>query len=99
MNKKYKFKYKKSYSPFWKTKEVIGHSLEYVEDSILDDKGNLLQRIKKPQNAMVLYLENGAIERIANWDSYDLSLGIDWVFVTKEAMERESGQDIKLNVG
>lgn len=98
MNKRYKFKYRKSYFPFWKTKEVIGHSIEYVEDSILDPNGNTVQKIKKPQDAMILYYENGSIERIGNWSSYDLFLGIDWVLVTKDSMQREVGQNIPFNI-
>lgn len=98
MNKKYKFKFKKPYSLFWKTEEVIGHSIEYIEDSILDQNNNVVQKIKKPQNSMILYLEDGSIKRIAQWDTYDLSLGLDWVLVTKESMEREAGQQIPFNV-
>ena len=98
MNKKYKFKYKKSYSPFWITKEVIGHSIEYVADSIYDEKGTLLQKIQKPLNSMILYLEDGTINRIAQWDTYDLNLGIDWVLVTKDNMKRDAGQDIPFNM-
>lgn len=98
MNKKYKFKYKKHYSPFWKTQEVIGHSLEYIDDTILDENNNIVQKIKKPQNAMILYLEDGSIKRISKWDSYDLYLGLDWVIITKNAMKKESGQDIPFNI-
>jgi len=98
MNKRYKFKYKKHYSPLWRTELVIGHSIEYIEDSILDEKGIVVQRIKKPQNSMILYLEDGSIKRIAQWDTYDLFLGIDWVLVTKDSMKKEAGQDIPFNI-
>jgi hypothetical protein len=98
MNKKYKFKYKKSNSPFWKTEDVIGHSIEYAEDSIIDENNHIVQKIKKPQNSMILYLEDGSIKRISKWDTYDLYLGLDWVLVTKEAMQKEAGQNIPLNV-
>lgn len=94
MNKRYKFKYKKSYSPFWISKEVIGHGIEFVNDSIYDEKGNLLQQIKKPLNSMVLYFEDGSIFKIAKWDTYDLYLGLDWVLATKSSLENQAGQGI-----
>lgn len=95
---KYKFKYKKSNSFFWKTKNVIGHSLEYFDEKILNSKGELLQVNKHPQNSMVLYFEDGSLERIGEWDKYDLKLGVDWKLSVKNQMEKEVGQDIKLNV-
>lgn len=95
---KYKFNYKHKNSFLWKSKEVVGHSLEYYNDKILDSNNKLLQVISKPQNAMVLYYENGSIERIANWNEYDLKLNTDWVLATKKQMENEISQDVKVNI-
>lgn len=95
---KYKFKYKKKGSFFWKSKEVIGHSIEYYDDTIFNSKKEIIQINKKPQNAMILYYEDGSIERISNWNNYDLRLEKDWVLVTKQSMEKEIGQDIRLNI-
>jgi len=95
---KYKFNYKKTNSLFWKSKEVIGHSLEYYDEKIYNQNNELLQINKKPQNSMILYYENGSIERICNWDKYDLKLNTDWVLATKKSIEKEIGQDVKINM-
>ncbi|MEY2859112.1 MAG: hypothetical protein RLZZ74_3425 [Cyanobacteriota bacterium] len=49
-------------------------------------------------NTMALYLENGGIQTIPNWDQYSLKLGVDWVIAVKENMESQTGTDIKLAV-
>lgn len=46
---------------------------------------------------MDLYHKNGSITSISGWSKCDLRLGKDWVLATKELMEKESGQDVKLN--
>lgn len=95
---KYRFKYKRKLSLFWKSKMVIGHSIEYYDERIYDGNNNLIQLTKHPKNAMVLYYEDGSLERIADWDNYDMKLGVDWKLAIKQQMEREINQDIKLNV-
>lgn len=92
---KYKFNYKKKNSFFWKYKIVVAHSLEYYDEKIYNNKNELIQINKKPQNSMVLYFEDGSIERIGNWNEYDLKLNIDWVIAIRKSMEKEIGQDIK----
>ena len=47
---------------------------------------------------MDLFLKDGSIFSIGEWHRYGLFLGTDWLLVTKTNMEKESGQDIKLNV-
>jgi hypothetical protein len=81
---RYKFKYKRYF--WWNTKEVIGHSLERDYDG------------KYNTNRMVLYFEGGGIEVISDWNKYCLKLGNDWVLAQKNAMEKEIGQELKLNV-
>jgi hypothetical protein len=82
----------------WKSKEVVGHSLEYYNDKIFDSNNKLLQVISKPQNSMILYYENGSLERIANWNDYDMKLKTDWILATKKQIENEIGQDVKINL-
>ena len=53
-------------------------------------------RLDQSNNRMDLFFENGSIKSIGQWDKYDLFLGTDWVLFTKNQMEDESGQDIKL---
>ena len=95
---KYKFNYKSKNSFIWKSKEIIGHSLEYYDEKIYKNNYELFQINKKPQNAMILYYENGSIERIANWNEYDLKLNTDWVLATKKQIVCEIGQDVKINM-
>lgn len=95
---KYKFKYKYKNSFFWKTKDVIGHSLEYYDEKIFNGRNELVQVNRHPQNVMVLYYEDGSIERISEWDKCDMKLGIDWKLAIQRQMEKEVGQDVKLNL-
>jgi hypothetical protein len=55
-------------------------------------------RYDKEIDRMDVYHENGSITSLSKWSNYDLFLGVDWVLFTKEQMEKESGQDIKLKV-
>lgn len=81
---KYKFNYKRKF--FWRSVEVVGHSLERSQDGTYNS------------NRMVLYYENGGIEVLPNWSQCSLRLGVDWVLAQKEAMEKEAGGPVKLNV-
>ena len=45
-----------------------------------------------------LFLKDGSIHELPKFSELEIKLGTDWVLVTKEMMEKESGQDIKLNV-
>lgn len=56
-------------------------------------------RLDKELNRMDFYIPDGSIMSLTNWDRYDMKLGIDWVLFTKKQMEKESGQQIPLNVG
>lgn len=47
---------------------------------------------------MTLFFEDGGIQEIAGFKNYDAKLGIDWVLATKEQLEKEAGQPVKLNV-
>ncbi len=51
------------------------------------------------QDKMVLYFEDGSIREIKKWKNCELSLGTDWVNVTKKSMEAKAGQTIPLAVG
>jgi len=82
----YKFIYKKDNSWFWKTKIVKGHSIE------TDRNGSLT-------GGMTLYYPDGSIERIANWQNYNLKLGTDWLLACKEQAEREAQKKIQLEEG
>lgn len=55
-------------------------------------------RLDKDNNRMDLFLEDGSIYSISQWDKYDLYLGIDWVLENKKQMEKEAGQNITLNI-
>lgn len=81
---KYKFNYKKTF--FWHSVEVVGHALERNPDGTYNN------------NKMVLYYENGGIEVLSDWSKCSLRLGLDWVLAQKEAMEKEAGNPVKLNV-
>jgi len=47
---------------------------------------------------MDVYHENGSITSIPKWHECYLFLETDWVLFTKKQMEKESGQQINLNV-
>lgn len=95
MNYKFKYKHKKDW--FWKTKLVVGHGIDYLEEITIDPKTNLItNKIRKPIDSMILYFENGGIERIPEWSSYFLKLDVDWKLVIKNKMEQESGIEVKL---
>ena len=49
------------------------------------------------QNRMIVYKEDGSIIGIGNWSKMSMKLGVDWVLFTKDQMERESGQSVKLD--
>lgn len=95
---KYKFKYKHKKNFFWKSKNVIGHSIEYFDEKIFNTKNELIQINRRPQNCMILYYEDGSLERISEWDKYDMKLGIDWKIAVQKQMESEIGQDVKLKL-
>lgn len=78
--KKFKIKFKKTGSFFWKSRVVVGSKL---------DTG---------LNRLTLYYEDGSIEELAKYSDMDVKLGLDWVLATKDALEKESGQNIKLSV-
>jgi len=93
----YNFKYKHKNSWFWKTKKVVGHGVDYLEELIIDVKTNsTTNKIRKPIDAMILYFENGGIERIPDWSNYFLKLDLDWKLALKNRLEEESSIDLKL---
>lgn len=49
-------------------------------------------------NRMDLFLPDGSLFSISQWDKYDLKLGTDWVLATKKKLEEESNQQITLRV-
>ena len=49
-------------------------------------------RFEEKQNKMVLYLENGGVQEIANWDQCECYLGTDWVNATKSSIKEEVGE-------
>lgn len=49
-------------------------------------------------NRMDVFHENGSITSIPKWSDCYLFLGTDWVLYTKKQMEKESGQQISLNI-
>jgi hypothetical protein len=55
-------------------------------------------RLDKELNRMDFYIPDGSIVSLTKWDRYDMRLGLDWVLFTKKQMEKESGQQIPLNV-
>lgn len=55
-------------------------------------------RTDKDLNRMDLYLPDGSIYSIPEWSKCSLYLGKDWLLFTKNQMEKESGQPIKLAV-
>lgn len=93
----YNFKYKYKNSWFWKNKKVIGHGVDYVEELYYDSNNKIVNKIKKPLDAMIIYLTDGGVERIPNWSNYFLKLDSDWQLFLKNKMEQESGIEIKLN--
>jgi hypothetical protein len=50
------------------------------------------------QNKMVFYFKDGSLKEVAKWTDCEIHLAKDWVLWTKEQMEREANQSIKLNV-
>lgn len=93
----YNFKYKHKNSWFWKTKKVVGHGIDYLEELMVDVKTNsTTNKIRKPIDAMVLYFEDGGIERIPEWSNYFLKLGSDWKLALKNRLEEESNVEVKL---
>lgn len=69
----------------WKSILVAGHGLDKIGEGDIDNK------------TMVLYLKDGSLMTIRDWQSCELKLGTDWVIATKKNMEAESGQNVKLN--
>ena len=82
----YTFKYKRDKSFFFNKVTVRGHAYE------VDSKGNWT-------GSMVLYLPNGSIQVIPNWNQYHLFLGTDWLLANKSKAEEESNTKIKLTEG
>lgn len=85
----------------WKSFEVIGHGPEnYTESSTrtVDGKQRFESVDSQDKNRMVLYFKNGALKTISNWSQCELKLDTDWVIFTKNKMEKESGQEVKLAV-
>jgi len=85
----------------WKSLEVIGHGPENFTESTTSTKdGKQVFESIDSQNRdrMVLYFKNGALRTISDWFGCELKLETDWVLFTKNKMEKESGQDVKLAV-
>jgi len=51
---------------------------------------------KIEHNALVIFMADGSISRLCNINRIDFKLGQDWVKMTKERMEQEIGQNIKV---
>ena len=85
----------------WKSIEVIGHGPEnFTDTQTTYNNGEKSTQIVNGQdrNKMVLYFKNGAIQTISNWNNCEIKLDTDWVLFTKNKMEKQTGQDIKLAV-
>jgi hypothetical protein len=54
-------------------------------------------RYESNQDKMVLYFEGGSLQEIKDWKSCELKLGVDWVLASQKMIERETGQEIKVN--
>jgi hypothetical protein len=54
--------------------------------------------LDKNQDKMVVYMEDGGIREIAKWAECEVRLATDWVLATKDQMEKEANQPVKLNV-
>ena len=90
-------KYKKSNGLFWKKRKVIGifHNNKDISYNKIE-KGITRLIVEKANDQMILYYADKTQEIISNWTQYDFILGMDWLLATKEQMEKESGQQIKL---
>ena len=62
------------------------------------EKDLIGHRYEKDQNKMVFFYKNGSVKEVAEWLSCEIHLGTDWVLWTKNSMEKEANQAIKLNV-
>jgi len=62
------------------------------------EKGLIGHRLDKEQNKMVLTFSDGSLKEVQEWMSCQVSLGVDWVLFVKNLMEKEAGQNLKLNV-
>jgi hypothetical protein len=51
------------------------------------------------QDKMVLYFKDGGLREIVKWSECEIRLGADWVTTVQNNMKKESGADIKLQVG
>ncbi len=65
-------------------------------------KGYFWQKIKvaghnydKDQDKMILYLPNGGLREISNWNKAECKLGIDWVAATKQSIRNEAGEQLR----
>lgn len=46
-------------------------------------------------NRMDIFMEDGILS-LSNWDKYDIYLGSDFLLFQKDEMEKEAGQNIKV---
>ena len=56
-------------------------------------------KYEEKQDKMVIFFEDGGFQEICEWHKCELKLGSDWVLTTKKRMEKESGIDVKLDIG
>ena len=49
----------------------------------------------KDQDKMILYLPNGGLREISNWNKAECKLGIDWVAATKQSIRNEAGEQLR----
>lgn len=96
MNQTYIFRYKHKNSLFWKSKKVIGHGLDFIEE-IFFTNNSITNKIRKPLDSMILYFEDGSIERICEWSKYNFKLGLDWKLALKNKMEQEINKEVRVN--
>ena len=85
----------------WKTLKIKGHGPENYTDvtHITENKQKQVSVIEGTnRNKMILFFEDGSLRTISDWENCELKLGTDWVLFTKKNMEKESGQNINLDV-
>jgi hypothetical protein len=85
----------------WRSFSIMGHGPEnFTETTVKSTDGQRKYETVDAQNRdrMILYFKDGSLKTIASWSDCELRLGTDWVLFTKNRMERESGQDVKLAV-
>lgn len=71
---------------------------KYKKSIIWRSKKVCGHRYEEKQDKMILFYKDGGVEEIANWKNHSCKLGIDWVIAIKKTMEKESGNNVPINV-